>query len=313
MLYLAAMMGCAEQAVPGDADAETGGSDWSIPDPSTYDCSAADIPDRASPTPISCAFDPTCRLTQVAAHRGGGGELGALAPEDTLSGFRAGIAIGVEYVETDPRPSADGVLVNLHDSTVDRTTDGTGDASAMTLAELQALHIDARDLDGDFSCERIPTLREILETCLGRVVVLVDANKTDRVDLLVGDILAADAVEWAIFDTSSLDKIDAALAIEPTLHIQIRPTLSEIDAQLAHFAPRLPEIVELEAGDRAAGTGKVHDYGTRSFSDVFIEDAGAISSGTTTGYETALATGLDILQTDRPDLVIPLLMSQGRR
>jgi hypothetical protein len=53
-------------------------------------------------------------------------------------------------------------------------------------------------------------------------MVLVDANKTDRVDLLVAAIVAIDTLDWAVFDTSSLDKIDRALAIEPRLMIQPR-------------------------------------------------------------------------------------------
>jgi len=284
-----------------------------ILDPATFDCRATGVPARASLVPVACALETTCHTPQVVGHRGAGGPLGALAPEDTLSAYRAAIALGVELVETDPRPTADGVLVNLHDDDVDRTTDGTGLASEMTLAEIQALRIDVPTLAGDFSCERVPTLVEVLETCRGRVVVLVDANKTDRVDLLVQAIHDADAVEWAIFDTSSVDKIDEALALDPSLHIQIRPAnQTEISAQLDHFAPRLPEIVELEDADRAAGSTLVHERGTRSLSDVFIEDALAIG-GDTSGYATVFGQGVDIVQTERPDLVIAYLRASGSR
>lgn len=72
---------------------------------------------------------------QVSGHRGAGGMLGAIAPEDTLAAYRAGIATGLEFVETDPRPTADGVLVNIHDPEVNRTTDGKGYVESMTLAE----------------------------------------------------------------------------------------------------------------------------------------------------------------------------------
>lgn len=285
-----------------------------ILDPARFDCTASGLPDRASPIPVACALDPTCRTPQVAAHRGAGGLLGVLAPEDTLSAYRAGIALGVEYVETDPRPTADGVLVNVHDEDVDRTTDGSGRVSEMTLAEVQALRIDAGTLAGDFACERIPTLLQVLQTCRGRVVVLVDANKTDRVDLLVQAIQDADAREWAIFDTSSIAKIDQALAIDPTLHFHIRPANpTEIVDQLAHFAPRLPAIVELEVADRMVGSELVHQRGTRSLSDVFFEDAAAGGDPDVSPYAAVLDLGVDILQSDRPDLVIELLRSRGAR
>jgi glycerophosphoryl diester phosphodiesterase len=306
-LLFAAAAGCGGGAT-GDPDAGP------VLDPARFDCTAPGVPDRASPIPIACALDVTCRTPQIAAHRGAGGLLGVLAPEDTLSAYRAGIALGVEYVETDPRPTADGVLVNLHDPDVDRTTDGHGDVAEMTLAVVQALAIDAGELAGDFSCERIPTLVEVLETCRGRVVVLVDANKTDRVDLLVDAIHQADAVDWAIFDTSSIDKIDQALALDPDLHIHIRPDgLDQIGEQLDHFAPRLPVIVELEAADREAGSALVHQRGTRSLSDVFVEDALAAAQHDLSGYAAVFDEGVDIVQTDRPDLVQELLRARGLR
>jgi glycerophosphoryl diester phosphodiesterase len=289
-----------------------------ILDPARFDCTAPGVPDRASPVPVACALDPSCRTPQVAAHRGAGGLLGALAPEDTLSAYRAGIAIGVEFVETDPRPTADGVIVNIHDPDVDRTTDGTGPVSALTFAQIEALHIDTGTLGGtlagDFSCERVPTLLEVLQTARDRVVVLVDANKTDRVDLLVQAIHDAGAVEWAIFDTSDIAKIDQALAIEPSLHVQIRPAnLAEIVAQMDHFAPRLPEIVELETADREAGSALVHQRGTRSFNDVFLEDAAAIGEPDVSPYGAVFDLGVDILETDRPDLVLAELRRRGAR
>ena len=283
-------------------------------DPSLFDCTAKDRPLRASAIPIACALDPTCRTPQVSAHRGAGGMLGVVAPEDTLAAYRAGIALGVEFVETDPRPTADGVLVNLHDNTVDRTTDGTGTVAEMTFAQVHALHVEATGLSGDFSCEHVPTLREILETCRDRVVVLVDANKTDRIDLLVQAIDDAGAVDWAIFDTSSPEKIDQALALDPSLHFQIRPdTPDEVTSQMDHFAPRLPAIVELDSGERMAGAAIVHLRGTRAFSDVFVEDAIAGAQGNLLPYGKVLDAGIDILQSDRPDLVIRWLRSRGLR
>ena len=62
------------------------------------------------------------------------GAEGTVAPESTLSAFRAAIAYGLDYVEVDPRPTSDGVLVVMHDGTVDRTTSGHGRVELMTLA-----------------------------------------------------------------------------------------------------------------------------------------------------------------------------------
>ncbi|MDB4928076.1 MAG: glycerophosphodiester phosphodiesterase family protein [Myxococcaceae bacterium] len=283
-------------------------------DPSLFDCRARAAPARASTVPFACGTDPTCRTPQVMAHRGAGGPFGFVAPEDTLSAYRAGIALGVEYVETDPRPTMDGVLVNLHDDTVDRTTDGTGAVDQMTFAQVRALHVRADGLAGDFSCERVPTLREILDVCRGRVIVVVDANKTDRVDLMVQAIREADAVDSVVFSTSSLDKVRAALALEPRLRVHIRPdTVAAITEQLDALAPIVPAIVELRHADVLRGAPVVHARGSRVETDIFAEDALAAVRGDTSLYLRSYDEGADIVQTDRPSQVIERLRAAGRR
>lgn len=283
-------------------------------DPGLFDCTAAGPPARVSPTPVACLTDPACRLPQVAGHRGCGGQLGVIAPENSLAAYRAAIALGVDYVETDPRPTADGVLVNMHDDAVDRTTWGTGAVDQMTFDEVRALRLRTDRFAGDFACEQVPTLVEILETCRGRAMVLVDANKTDRVDLLVAAIREADALDWAVFDTSDLAKIDAALALEPRLHIMPRPdTLDDLNAALDHFAPRVPEIVEIPA-DRVAEMAPVAlERGARLFTDVFGADVVAGQLGVTDRYLEYYDQGAAILQSDRPDLILGALRAAGRR
>ena len=256
----------------------------------------------AKAKPDACLLDRACRTRLVAAHRGAGGELGALAPEDTLAAYRASIVMGVDFVETDPRPTKDGVLINLHDTTVDRTTMGTGIAAEMTLAEIQAMALRTDKYAGDFSCERVPTLRALLELCRGRTMVLIDANKTDRVDLLVKDIKDANALDWAIFDTSSVAKIDAALLLEPNLLTMIRVTsIADLDAQLAHFAAHPPIIVEINRSpDTKDIAAAVRAKGHRPFTDVFIEDLFVALDGNLKAYDKSWALGVDIVQTDRP-------------
>jgi hypothetical protein len=311
----AAGLACGGSHPTGAAD---GGGDGGV-DPRLYDCTslgpAGDhLPGRASPVPVACALDPACRTAQISGHRGAGGDLGNLAPQDTLAAYRAGIALGIEYGETDPRPTADGVLVNIHDPTVDATTDGTGLVSDLTFDQIRALHPKTFGMPGDFACEKIPTLTEVLRTCRGRTVVLVDANKTDRVDLLVGAIHEADALEWAIFDTSDVAKIDAALLLEPGLHFQIRPrTVPDITVQLDHFAPRLPAMVELSGDEWADGAPIVHARGARVFSDVFTADLLAIAEGDLSLYWKALDAGVDVLEADRPVFAIAALKQRKLR
>lgn len=76
-----------------------------------------------------------CGEPLLIAHRGGGD----LRPEETLPAFENAVALGADVLEVDVHTTADGEVVCLHDDTVDRTTDGTGEVHGMTLAEVRAL------------------------------------------------------------------------------------------------------------------------------------------------------------------------------
>ena len=68
-------------------------------------------------------------------HRGAAGH----EPENTLRSIERAIELGVDFVEMDVQLTRDGHLVILHDKRVDRTTNGRGYVSQMSLAEVQAL------------------------------------------------------------------------------------------------------------------------------------------------------------------------------
>lgn len=94
-------------------------------------------------------------------------------PDNTMESFRGALEIGVDQIETDVRMSKDGELVLIHDATVDRTTNGTGNVCDMTLAELQAL--DAGIKRGpQFQGCRIPALRELMELVKDHPTITLD-------------------------------------------------------------------------------------------------------------------------------------------
>lgn len=70
----------------------------------------------------------------VSAHRGGA----AYAPENTMAAFENAVRLGVDQLEADTQLSADGVLVLIHDDTLDRTTDCSGTVSSRRYAEIAA-------------------------------------------------------------------------------------------------------------------------------------------------------------------------------
>jgi len=103
---------------------------------------------------------------QVIAHRGGR----QLRPGNTMIAFRNAVEIGVDALELDVHGTRDGTLVVIHDDTVDRTTNGTGAVSDLTLSEIRALDAGynwSSDADADDHPYRgtgvtIPTLEEVL-------------------------------------------------------------------------------------------------------------------------------------------------------
>lgn len=100
----------------------------------------------------------------VFAHRGGGG----LFPENTLGAFEYSAKMGVDVLELDVHATSDGALVVNHDATVDRTTDGRGRITELTLEQIKKLDAGyAFSTDGGktfpFRAKgvTIPTLEEI--------------------------------------------------------------------------------------------------------------------------------------------------------
>ncbi len=68
----------------------------------------------------------------VIAHQGGDG----LRPSNTMAAFENAVRLGVDVLEMDVHTTADGVLVVIHDASIDRTTDGTGRVQDYTFAAL---------------------------------------------------------------------------------------------------------------------------------------------------------------------------------
>jgi glycerophosphoryl diester phosphodiesterase len=95
------------------------------------------------------------------AHRGASGH----APENTLAAFRLAVEMGAKFIETDLQVTRDAWIVAMHDATVNRTTNGRGHISKMTLGEVRTLDAGAWFVgagDRSFAGERVPTLEEIL-------------------------------------------------------------------------------------------------------------------------------------------------------
>jgi glycerophosphoryl diester phosphodiesterase len=112
-----------------------------------------------------------------------------LAPENTKPAIEKAIEFGIEWVELDIRLTKDGHHVILHDSSLDRVTDGKGLVEEHTLAEILALDAGSW-FSPEYAGERILTLKETLEFCSGKINLYLDCKRIEPVRL-VNEILQA--------------------------------------------------------------------------------------------------------------------------
>ena len=131
------------------------------------------------------------------------------APENTLAGVRAALELGADAIEVDVRCTRDGMPVLLHDATVDRTTDGSGEIAALSLRQ-------ARRLDAGEG-ERIPTLREVLEAVAGRALLVLEVKPADIEDEVLAVVRRAKALDWCAVHSFLPQVVERFRKLEPRM------------------------------------------------------------------------------------------------
>ncbi|HEY0608902.1 MAG TPA: glycerophosphodiester phosphodiesterase family protein [Chitinophaga sp.] len=105
----------------------------------------------------------------ISGHRGG---VNKGFPENSIEAFENTLRHTPATFEIDPRLTKDSMIVLMHDATLDRTTTGTGKVGDYTLAELKQLRL--KDVDGNVTSFRIPTLEEAIRWSKGKTVLILD-------------------------------------------------------------------------------------------------------------------------------------------
>jgi len=157
----------------------------------------------------------------ISAHRGYSSDF----PENTLPALEAALEAGADVAEIDVRLTRDGKLVLMHDATVDRTTDGSGPVSALSLLEVRKLDA-GRWFDRKFAGTRVPTLDEVLAWSKGRLGILIEMkNYPERNSAFIDEMIAAikrsNAEGFALpagFDHASLAEIHSR---QPTWRLEM--------------------------------------------------------------------------------------------
>lgn len=155
----------------------------------------------------------------VIGHRGAKG----YAPENTVPSFEKGIECRANMVEFDVRLTRDGQIVIMHDAMVDRTTNGTGFVSQLTLKEIKKLNAGTW-FSPKFKGSKVPTLEEAIASIKGRakfdIEIKKDPHSNEAIEeKLVDEILKNNILNDTVvisFDLSSLKRIKE---IEPHLKV----------------------------------------------------------------------------------------------
>ena len=106
------------------------------------------------------------------------------AAENSMTAIKAAIANNIDLFECDVRETSDGVLLLMHDATVDRTTNGTGTVSDMTYTSLKKLKLKKYGTN-TLTTDTIPTLEQVFKVCKGKIFITLDINsKAPAADVL---------------------------------------------------------------------------------------------------------------------------------
>lgn len=246
------------------------------------------------------------------AHRGGRG----LWPENTLFAFQKAAALGADVVELDLRATADGTIVVIHDRTVDRTTNGSGRVSEMTLAQLRELDAGYRfeDAAGEFPFRgqgiAVPAFDEVL-TKLGTVRLNVEMKDftPDLAVKLCRLIEEREAAERVLVASFSHDAMAAFRRACPSVASSATLRESIVFYQLARM-----RLANLYRGP-AAALQLTESLGQRKVLDArLIETAGAFNIHVqvwTVNEEADMKRLLDMgvqgILTDYPDRLLRLM------
>ena len=139
------------------------------------------------------------------------------APENTLAGIEAALRFGADAIEIDVHCTADRVPVLIHDETVDRTTDGSGNVHDMLLEVARALDAGARQFAPKFHGAKIPLLSEVLDLTKGKALLQIEVKQTDIENEVAQVVRDADAISDCEVHSFYPNVVRAMRTVEPRM------------------------------------------------------------------------------------------------
>lgn len=240
----------------------------------------------------------------VVAHRGDHTH----APENTLQAFANAIEAGADYVEIDLRTTVDSHLVIMHDATVDRMTDGKGQVKDWRYDSLRLLKVKdkAHPEWGEFP---VPTFREVLERCKGRIYIYLDFKNADP-GAAYREIVRQGMEKQVVVYINAPVQFVGWRAVAPEMPLMVSlPRAVRDTAGLREFLDRYhPEILD---GGYEEYTPEMVRFAT-GMGYLVLPDIQGAGEGPVK-WETAIQKGFTGLQTDRPGDMIAWLKEKRLR
>lgn len=230
----------------------------------------------------------------IVAHRG----LLRHAPENTLANFRACLELRLGF-EFDVQKTKDGQLVCIHDNTVDRTTNGKGKVSDLTLEEIRRLDAGSW-FDPRFAGEKVPTVEEVLK-------LVAEYRQHDI--LVAADLKAAGVEDGVVRLAEKHEVLDRLLFIGTTIsEPQVRSQLkrASVKARTAAVANNANEFSKALAASNAdwvyfrfLPSKEQIEAVQRAKKRSFIAGA-TVSGNLPDNWRQATEAGIDAILTDYP-------------
>jgi glycerophosphoryl diester phosphodiesterase len=237
----------------------------------------------------------------VIAHRGAHRE----APENTLASLEQAIEIGCDFVELDVRRTKDGALVIMHDSSVNRMTNGKGKIADLTLAEIRKLEVKSRH-GAKWAGLRVPTFDEMLERAKGHMKIYVDHKQAPPAEVLAA-INRHGMLHDVVVYNGRVETLREYKRLAPDVWIMPDhpKSIAAIEA-LAHDLK--PETLD---GSIVEWTQPQVEAAHRNGAQVWVDNRSQLDNEP--GIKQAVELGVDAIQTDDPATVLRVLKAMGLR
>lgn len=255
-------------------------------------------------TTLSEFNNPASKTVLVAAHRGA--HMGNF--ENSIASSLKAIELGVDIIEVDVKTTKDGHLILMHDSSIDRTTTGTGQVEELTLAEIKAFKLKAPY--GRISKESVPTFEEFLKVVKGKIMIDVDM-KTDNVKGILKAVHEAGIEKEVFYFDNDYDQLDLIKQLDKSAQLMPRAySLQMADSALVKFAPQVVHI------DSKFNTKEVGDLLQKNKARIWINTLGEKDAHIRYGsgeemLQELIKHGANIIQTDEPEMLLELLRYKG--